>query len=86
MIDLFKTHSRSLTSPPEFGAAILPDDAADLGHVTRALYVGGGGSLTLRARRRGNVAELQVEDTGSGIPPELHDKVFEEYTEMPWGG
>lgn len=48
MIDLFKTHSRSLTSPPEFGAAIVPDDAAGLGHVTRALYVGGGGDIALR--------------------------------------
>jgi hypothetical protein len=48
MIDLFKTHSRSLTSPPEFGAAIVPDDATALSHVTRALYVGGGGTLALR--------------------------------------
>jgi len=48
MIDLFKTHARSLTSPPEFGAAIVPDDAAALSHVTRALYVGVGGSVALR--------------------------------------
>lgn len=48
IIDLFKTHARSLTSPPEFGAAILPDDAAPLGHVTRALYIGIGGSVALR--------------------------------------
>ena len=48
MIDTFRKHGRSLTSPPEDAAAILPDDAAELAHATRALYVGGGGDLRLR--------------------------------------
>ena len=48
MTDLYKSHARSLTAPPEHGAAIVPDDAAGLGHVTRAIYVGGGGHLALR--------------------------------------
>jgi hypothetical protein len=46
--DIFRTHGRGLTSPPEHAAAIAPDDGTDLGHVTRALYVGSGGDLTVR--------------------------------------
>ena len=48
MTDTFHRHSRSLTSPPEQAAAILPADGADLGCVTRAVYVGGGGRRGLR--------------------------------------
>jgi hypothetical protein len=48
MTDTFKTFARSLTSPPEHAAGIVPDDAADLPHVTRALYVGGAGDVALR--------------------------------------
>ena len=48
MTDLYKSDARSLTAPPGHGAAIVPDDAAGLGHVTRAIYVGGGGHLALR--------------------------------------
>jgi hypothetical protein len=48
MIDTFRKHSRSLTSPPEEAAAIVPDDAADLPFATRALYVGGEGDLKVR--------------------------------------
>lgn len=48
MTDTVKTFARSLTSPPENAAAIAPDDAALLPHVTRALYVGGAGDVALR--------------------------------------
>ncbi len=48
MIDMFKTHARSLTSPPEDAASITPGDAgSELSHVTRALYVGVAGDLAL---------------------------------------
>jgi nitrogen fixation protein len=46
MNDTFRKHTRSLTSPPEHGAAVVP--GTDLAHVTRALYVGGGGNLAVR--------------------------------------
>jgi hypothetical protein len=46
--DTFKRYGRSLTSPPEDGAAIAPSDAEPLGHATRAIWVGGGGSIRLR--------------------------------------
>jgi hypothetical protein len=48
MTDIFKRHSRSLTSPPEHALAIEPDDAAVLPQVPRALYVGTGGDLAVR--------------------------------------
>jgi len=38
-----------------------------------------GGSLTISARRENGVAVAEVQDQGSGIPKELHDKVFELY-------
>jgi hypothetical protein len=67
MIDLFKTHARSLTSPPEFGAAIQPDDTAALGHVTRAIYVGVGGSVALRLFGGDDVTLVDV-PSGALIP------------------
>jgi hypothetical protein len=48
MTDSFRRHSRSLTAPPEHGAAVTPDDGRDLAVVTRALYVGGAGDLAVR--------------------------------------
>jgi hypothetical protein len=50
MTDSFRTHTRSLTSPPEHALAILPDDAGELPQVTRALYVGGAGDLRVTMR------------------------------------
>lgn len=38
-----------------------------------------GGRVTLRAARRGAMATLAVEDTGIGIAPEHHDRVFERF-------
>ena len=48
MTDSFRRHSRSLTAPPEHGAAVTPDDGRDLAVTTRALYVGGAGDLAVR--------------------------------------
>ncbi|MEO9652453.1 MAG: hypothetical protein ABJ360_18095 [Roseobacter sp.] len=47
MSDLFKRFSPGLNSPA-FGAfEITPDDETALSHVTRAIYVGGEGNLSL---------------------------------------
>ena len=48
MTDTFQKHSRSLTSPPEQAAVVVPADGSDLSCVTRALYVGGAGDLRVR--------------------------------------
>ncbi|HWQ03553.1 MAG TPA: ATP-binding protein, partial [Candidatus Nitrosotenuis sp.] len=37
----------------------------------------GGGKLTLSLEQQGEHAEISVSDTGSGIPRELHGKVFQ---------
>jgi hypothetical protein len=67
MTDSFSKFSRSLTSPPEDAAAILPDDATPLGHVPRAIFVGQGGDLKVRMLRGGEVTLVNVA-SGSLIP------------------
>lgn len=47
MEDRFSDHATGLTSPARSAAAIAPSNAADLAEATRALYVGGSGSLRL---------------------------------------
>ena len=68
MIDMFKTHARSLTSPPEDAAAITPADAGSgLSHVTRALYVGVAGDLAL-LMQGGATVVLRGVPSGSFLP------------------
>ena len=38
-----------------------------------------GGTLTLRAREQDRIVTTEIEDTGSGIPTEVQDKIFELY-------
>lgn len=45
IIDAFAGFSPSPQSPITHALAITPDDATDLGHLTRALYVGTGGDV-----------------------------------------
>jgi hypothetical protein len=65
-MDTYSKHSRSLTSPPEEAAAIVPGEVA-LGHVTRAVYVGEGGDLRVRMLR-GGVVTLSNVGAGTLIP------------------
>jgi hypothetical protein len=67
MTDTFSKHSRSLTSPPEEAASLVPDDAVPLGHVTRAVYVGTGGDLRVRMLK-GGVVTLAAVPGGALIP------------------
>ncbi|MFI2708959.1 sensor histidine kinase [Micromonospora sp. NPDC018662] len=41
------------------------------------------GEVRLRAERRDEVWSLAVTDTGVGIPPELHERIFEEFYQVP---
>lgn len=52
---------------PENAHAIVPDDAADLPHVTRALYVGGGGDVAVRMMGGGEAVFRNLQ-AGSLIP------------------
>jgi hypothetical protein len=47
MPDRFESTASGLDSPATHGFAITPQDAADLPEVTRALYVGGPGAISL---------------------------------------
>ena len=47
--DKFQNSTDSLISPAKTCFDILPDDAADVLQVTKAIYVGEGGDVTLRS-------------------------------------
>ena len=70
MMDTFKSHSRSLTSPPEEAAVLVPDDAADIAVATRAIYVGGEGDLKVRMLG-GGVVTLAGVQAGALLPLRL---------------
>ena len=68
MIDMFKTHARSLTSPPEDAVAITPSDTAGaMPYVTRALYVGVAGDIAL-LMQGGATVVLRGVPSGSFLP------------------
>ena len=67
MTDSFKNFARSLTSPPEHAAAIVPNDTADLPEIIRALYVGGGGDVAVRMAGGAQVTLANL-PTGTLIP------------------
>lgn len=48
-IDPFALHSDSLMAPAKAAFAITPDDSVELPMVAKAIYVGTGGDLVLRA-------------------------------------
>jgi hypothetical protein len=66
-MDTFKKHTRSLTSPPEHAVAISPADDVDLAVVTRALYVGSGGDMSVRMYD-GSVVTLANVPSGTMLP------------------
>jgi signal transduction histidine kinase len=51
--------------------------------LTNALKFTAAGSVRLTAERVGNDVEFMVADTGTGIPAELHERIFEEFFQVP---
>ncbi|MDB5622018.1 MAG: hypothetical protein JWR39_581 [Devosia sp.] len=47
MTDRFENHAKGLNSPASHAFPIIPHDAEPLIESTRALYVGGGGTLSV---------------------------------------
>ena len=50
MSDEFALQSQSALTPSENPYAVVPNDAADLPSVPKALYVGNGGTIVLRGK------------------------------------
>jgi len=73
----------------------LPPLKLDVRYIKQALLnliknavaaMSGGGRLGIETRRVGDEVQLAVSDTGSGIPAEIMDKIFEPYfTTKPFG-
>ncbi|NMO54309.1 sensor histidine kinase [Actinoplanes sp. TBRC 11911] len=68
--------------------ASLRSDETLLGRVlrnllTNALKFTAAGSVRLSVRRVDGDAEFVVADTGTGIPPEQHERIFEEFYQVP---
>ncbi|KAB1162042.1 sensor histidine kinase [Micromonospora sp. AMSO12t] len=68
--------------------ATLRTDEVLLAQVLRNLLHNGlkfteRGEVRLRAERRDERWSLIVSDTGAGIPPELHERIFEEFYQVP---
>jgi len=51
--------------------------------LTNAIKFTAAGSVRLSAARAGDDIEFTVADTGAGIPPELQERIFEEFYQVP---
>jgi signal transduction histidine kinase len=51
--------------------------------LTNALKFTASGSVRLSVEKVGDEVEFTVADTGSGIAPELHERIFEEFYQVP---
>ncbi|GAA0521912.1 sensor histidine kinase [Paractinoplanes deccanensis] len=51
--------------------------------LTNALKFTASGEVRLSGRRTGDDVEFSVSDTGTGIPAELHERIFEEFYQVP---
>lgn len=80
---------RSLTLRHELAA--LPKVTTDRGKLNQIVlnlvanaikFTPDGGTIVLRARRFGDAIEIEVEDTGIGIPEEELDKIFDEFHQV----
>lgn len=69
-MDLFSSTASTLDSPARAGAVLTPDDAVDLAVVTRAVYVGGGGTLAVELADGDTVTFAGV-PTGAVLPVRL---------------
>jgi hypothetical protein len=61
MVDRFQDFSKSLNGPASHGFSVTPSDGVDLPEVTRGLYVGGEGTLSVVLQ---SGAEVQLINLG----------------------
>lgn len=67
MTDRFETWTSGMNAPASHGFAIVPHDGDDLGEVTRALYVGGGGAIVAMLSH-GSTVTLAGVASGTVLP------------------
>lgn len=67
MEDDFASSTAGLTSPASAGEMITPNDVSTLSYVTRALYVGTGGTVVVRMKS-GDILTLSDLPTGTLCP------------------
>ncbi|OJT95466.1 MAG: hypothetical protein BGN83_04940 [Rhizobium sp. 63-7] len=67
MVDRFANTQPSLSGPASSGFSITPNDTTDLAETVRALYVGGGGNLSV-TMLSGEVVTLANVFAGSILP------------------
>lgn len=66
-VDNFSTNAAGLSSPCERLAAVTPHDTDELGYVTRALFVGGAGTVKVTTVK-GDTVTLTGVAAGSILP------------------
>jgi hypothetical protein len=64
MADRFDTHTDSLTQPARDAFAITPHASNEIDPLPKAIYVGTGGNITLRAA--GSSADVVLKNVASG--------------------
>lgn len=67
MADIYAHTTPGLSSPAIDGSMIVPNDADDLAHVTRALYVGGGGQIAAQLAS-GSMVTFAAVPSGTLLP------------------
>jgi signal transduction histidine kinase len=80
---------RELTLRQELGALpAITTDRSKLNQIVLNLvanaikFTPDGGTIVLRARRFGDAIEIEVEDTGIGIPEDELDRIFDEFHQV----
>lgn len=67
MTDRFKNTSSGISGPAFDAFAIVPNDSTDLPEITRALYIGGGGDISL-ITKGGTQLTFSGANAGSLLP------------------
>jgi signal transduction histidine kinase len=83
-VDVVKDYDRSLPDVPVYGAEINQVWTNLIDNALQAM--GGAGTLTVRTSRAGDMAQIEISDTGPGIPDDIVSRIFEPFfTTKPVG-